>query len=120
MSGFASVKLSTDLVDQARESAHTLRRSVASQIEYWALLGQAVEHAGLTVQEAQQAISGFEARRAAGDPSDPAVTSRLGVDPFTDPLLRRFVVAEADGSLARRVREVIADNRGRALAAKSQ
>lgn len=114
MSGFASVKLSTDLVDQARESAQTLRRSVASQIEYWAMLGQAVEHAGLTVQEAQQAIAGFEATRLPSAAATPA-------DPFADDaVLHGFMAAEADGSLATRVRRVIAGNRARAAALKAQ
>lgn len=112
MSNFASVKLPSTLVDQARESAQTLRRSVASQIEYWAMLGQVVEHSGLTVQEAQQAIAGFEAARL--PPATPA-------DPFAnDPVLRGFMAAEADGSLATRVRHVIADNRARAAALKAQ
>lgn len=110
MSGFASVKLSADLVDQARESAQTLRRSVASQIEYWATLGQVVEHSGLTVQEAQQAIAGYEAAR-----------QQTVADPFNDdPVLRSFMAAEADGSLAKRVRRVIADNRAKATALKAQ
>lgn len=110
MSNFASVKLSNELVDQARASAQTLRRSVASQIEYWALLGQAVEHAGLTVQEAQQAIAGFEERRAA-----PVA------DPFgSDPVLAGFMAAEADGSLATKVRRVIADNRAKAAVHRAQ
>ena len=110
MSNFASVKLPSALVDQARESAQTLRRSVASQIEYWAMLGQVVEHSGLTVQEAQQAIAGFEATR-----------QHTVADPFNDdPVLRGFMAAEADGSLATRVRHVIADNRARAAALKAQ
>ena len=99
MSTFASVKLSSTLVDQARESAQTLRRSVASQIEYWAMLGQVVEHSGLTVQEAQQAIAGYEAATRQGPSIDD-----------TDPLLARFMAAENNGSLAKRVRQVIADN----------
>ncbi len=57
---FASVKLSGVLVDEARLAAQPMRRSVASQIEYWATLGRVVEHAGLTVQEAQSAIAAYE------------------------------------------------------------
>lgn len=103
MSNFASVKLPSTLVDQARESAQTLRRSVASQIEYWAMLGQVVEHSGLTVQEAQQAIAGYEA----------AARQSHSIDD-TDPLLTRFMAAESNGSLAKRVRQVIADNHSKA------
>lgn len=113
MSSFASVKLSSELVNQARESAQTLRRSVASQIEYWATLGQVVEHAGLTVQEAQQAIAGYEAARG------PSATTPA--DPFADdPVLGRFMAAEADDSLANRVRQVIASNHAKATALKVQ
>ncbi|MEN9329479.1 MAG: hypothetical protein RLZZ484_667, partial [Pseudomonadota bacterium] len=51
--GFASVKLPTALVNQARDAAQPMRRSVAGQVEYWATLGRIVEHSGLTAQEAQ-------------------------------------------------------------------
>ena len=59
--GFASVKLPTALVNQAREAAQPMRRSVAGQVEYWATLGRIVEHSGLTAQEAQTAIATYEA-----------------------------------------------------------
>ena len=60
-SAFASVKLPTALVAQAREAAQPMRRSVAGQVEYWATLGRIVEHSGLTAQEAQTAIANYEA-----------------------------------------------------------
>ena len=53
---FISVKLSAGLVNQARDAAQTMRRSVASQIEYWATLGKALEHAGLTTNDSQALI----------------------------------------------------------------
>ena len=59
--GFSSVKLPAALVQQAREAAQPLRRSVAGQVEYWATLGRVVEHTGLTVQEARTAIEAYEA-----------------------------------------------------------
>jgi hypothetical protein len=104
--GFASVKLPTALVDQAREAAQPLRRSVAGQVEYWATLGRIVEHSGLTAQEAQTAIANYEAaaQRARSQPA----TSQA------DALLARFMSAEDDGSLAQRVREVVASNRRKA------
>jgi hypothetical protein len=34
-----------------------MRRSVASQIEYWATLGKALEHAGLTTGDSQALIA---------------------------------------------------------------
>ena len=99
-SNFASVKLPTSLVQQARESAQPLRRSAAGQIEYWATLGRVVEHSGLTVQEAQTAIEGYEA--AARE----AQKTRIVAD-----LSSRLLAAEASGSLAQRVREVVEENR---------
>ena len=94
--GFASVKLPAALVQQAREAAQPLRRSVAGQIEYWATLGRVVEHTGLTVQEAQTAIEGYEAAARQA----------------------RFAAAEASGSLAARVRDVVLDNHAKAAALK--
>ena len=106
--GFASVKLPTTLVNQARDAAQPMRRSVAGQVEYWATLGRIVEHSGLTAQEAQTAIAGYEAaarrtRTTASEPVDQA-----------DALLTQFMNAENNGSLAQRVREVISANRSKA------
>jgi hypothetical protein len=56
MSGFASVKLSAEFVDQARVEAKQLQRSVAGQIEHWARLGRAAESA-LSYQKVRQALS---------------------------------------------------------------
>ncbi|MBS0506229.1 MAG: hypothetical protein JSR53_02480 [Proteobacteria bacterium] len=100
---FASVKLPSPLVEQARQAAQPMRRSVASQIEYWATLGQVVEHTGLSVQEARAAIEQYEARhaQAAAPASMDALTSRL-------------LAAQAGGSLAERVRQVVQENQARA------
>lgn len=105
---FASVKLPTALVDQAREAAQPMRRSVAGQVEYWATLGRIVEHSGLTAQEAQTAIANYEAsarRASSGAPE---------FNPQADALLAQFMAVEANGSLAQRVREVVAHNRSKA------
>lgn len=106
--GFASVKLPAALVNQAREAAQPMRRSVAGQVEYWATLGRIVEHSGLTAQEAQTAIATYEtaARRSRLSASEP--TSQA------DALLAHFMAVENDGSLAQRVREVVASNRSKA------
>ncbi len=103
ISNFASVKLPAELVSQAKKAAQPLRRSAAGQIEYWATLGRVVEHSGLTVQEAQTAIEGYEAaaRKAQQAHTVADLTSRL-------------LAAEASGSLAQRVREVVEDNRRQA------
>lgn len=91
-------------MQQAREAAQPLRRSVAGQIEYWAILGRVVEHTGLTVQEAQTAIEGYEAAARKARPSvKPAISQG-------DELVARFMAVEADGSLAQRVRDVVAVN----------
>lgn len=106
--GFASVKLPAALVSQAREAAQPMRRSVAGQVEYWATLGRIVERSGLTAQEAQTAIANFDAaaRRARAVHSEPASQA--------DALLAQFMTVENDGSLAQRVREVVASNRSKA------
>jgi hypothetical protein len=44
--GFSSVKLPAALVQQAREAAQPLRRSVAGQVEYWATLGRIADAFG--------------------------------------------------------------------------
>ena len=106
--GFASVKLPAALVQQAREAAQPLRRSVAGQIEYWATLGRVVEHTGLTVQEAQTAIEGYElaARKARA--------GGIASNAQADGLIASFMAVETNGQLAQRVRDVIADNRSKA------
>ena len=101
---FASVKLPSSLVEQARQAAQPMRRSVASQIEYWATLGQIVEHTGLSVQEARAAIEQFEVtlqgRQAVAPPSIEALSARL-------------LAAQTSGTLAKRVREVVQENQAR-------
>lgn len=108
---FASVKLPSSLVAQAREAAQPMRRSVAGQVEYWATLGRVVEHSGLTAQEAQTAIANYEAAARRARPANTQAPSQA------DALLAQFMTAEADGSLAQRVREVVTVNRGKAKGA---
>jgi hypothetical protein len=105
---FSSVKLPADLVQQAKQAAQPLRRSVAGQIEYWATLGRVVEHSGLTVQEARTAIEGYEAA------SRQTFLANKANEAQADVLIERFLAVDADGSLAQRVRDVVADNRSRA------
>lgn len=112
VTGFASVKLPTALVDQAREAAQPLRRSVAGQVEYWATLGQIVEHSGLTAQEAQTAIARYEAAVKRARPK-PEVAAKQATKQ-ADALLAQFMAAEDDTSLAQRVREVVASKRRKA------
>jgi uncharacterized protein YdaU (DUF1376 family) len=73
-------------------------------------LGRIVEHSGLTAQEAQTAIANYEAaaRRVSNEPGNQA-----------DALLAQFMAVENNGSLAQRVREVVASNRKKAGAAST-
>ena len=103
-SPFASVKLPSSLVQQAREAAQPQRRSVAGQIEYWATLGRIADETGLTVQEAREAIAQYDARQ------------RPGADESLDAIEARFVVAESSGRLAQAVRDTVQSNRLRAAA----
>jgi len=109
--GFASVRLPVALVQHAREAAQPLRRSVAGQVEYWATLGHIVEHSGLTTQEAQTAIQGYEAA---------ARSAQVGrQDAQAQAMIAQFLTTENDGSLAQRVREVVADNRSKVVSKTS-
>ncbi|WP_027995054.1 TA system antitoxin ParD family protein [Simplicispira psychrophila] len=101
---FASVKLPSTLVEQARQAAQPMRRSVASQIEYWATLGQIVEHTGLSVQEARAAIEQYEAA-----PPHQPITAPASIDALS----ARLLAAQTNGSLAQRVREVVRENQER-------
>jgi hypothetical protein len=104
-SPFASVKLPTSLVQQAREAAQPQRRSVAGQIEYWATLGRIADETGLTVQEAREAIALYDARLR------PEVA-----DTSLDAIEARFVAAETSGRLAQAVRGTVLANRDRVSA----
>jgi hypothetical protein len=105
--GFSSVKLPAALVQQARETAQPLRRSVAGQVEYWATLGRIVEHSGLTAQEAREAIEGYE-----------AVARQARLAGTLDGIEASFAAADESGHLADRVREVVLGNRAKAMALK--
>ncbi len=109
---FASVKLPSDLVDQARQAAQPMRRSVAGQIEYWATLGRIVEASGLTAQDALEAIAQHDAQRGIPQeklPAEPVADEAL------DALEARFVAAEASGRLVQAVRATVEANRQRAV-----
>ena len=111
--GFASVKLPAALVQQAREASRSLRRSVAGQIEYWATLGRIVEHTGLTVQEAQAAIEGYEAAARQTREKAHAIESGDSADSLAA-LRQRVLAASTDGSLQAHIKKIVEDNRQRA------
>ncbi len=94
---FNSVKLPNALVMEARQTAIAMRRSTAGQIEYWAMLGKAVEDGGLTAREASVALM----------PKKEASST----DALLDSIEARFAKADASGSLAQRMREIVSGNR---------
>jgi ParD-like antitoxin of type II bacterial toxin-antitoxin system len=93
---FNSVKLPSALVMEARQTAIAMRRSTAGQIEYWAMLGKAVEDGGLTAREAAQAL---------GQKAEVSQAQALLAD---------FVQFDASGQLAQHVRQAIASNAAQA------
>jgi hypothetical protein len=106
---FVSVKLPATLVNQAREAAQTMRRSVASQIEYWATLGKALEHAGLTTNDSQALIERQE--RAAYRVTPPAPQP---LSPELEDLHGHVLALAKSGALAARTQEAVAGNKAKA------
>jgi hypothetical protein len=98
--GFNSVKLPSALVIEARQTAIAMRRSTAGQIEYWAMLGKAVEDGGLTAREASVALM----------PKKEATPTNV----LLDGIEAHFARADASGSLALRMREIVMSNRQQA------
>jgi ParD-like antitoxin of type II bacterial toxin-antitoxin system len=119
---FASVKLPEALVQEARDAAQPLRRSAAGQIEYWVTLGRVVEHSGLSVQEAREAIERYEASvreaRKASEARMKAETApvddALAPPSQLDALKQRIMAVSTDGTLQAQIRSIVADNRQKA------
>lgn len=110
-SPFASVKLPTALVDKARDAAQPMRRSVASQIEYWATLGRALEQSGLSVQDSQALIAREEGGRyTVARPAQPALSAEL------DDLHGHVLALAQSGALSERAKAAVAENRAQAPA----
>lgn len=101
---FVSVKLPGAFVQQARQAAQTMRRSVASQIEYWATLGKALEHAGLTTGDSQALIARQE--RAGYSVGEPAPLT-----PELDALHGHVLALAKSGALNERTRAVVTANK---------
>ena len=116
-SNFASVKLPTELVQQAKQAAQPLRRSTAGQIEYWATLGRVVEHSGLTVQEARDAIERYEvaAKEARAARTQAGAAAADEAPDSLDTIKRRMLAANADGSLQAHITHIVAENRQQAV-----
>jgi hypothetical protein len=107
-SSFASVKLPLALVNQAREASQTMRRSVASQIEYWATLGRALEGAGLTTHDSQALIARQE--RSVVHVSTPA-PQPLSME--LEDLQAHVLALAKSGALTARVQEAVAESKSR-------
>lgn len=105
---YVSVKLPAGLVNQAREAAQTMRRSVASQVEYWATLGMALEHAGLSTSDSRALIARQE-RAAYGAPRE-----GMAVSPELDDLQAHVLALSKSGALSARAQDAVAGNKTRA------
>jgi hypothetical protein len=106
---FASVKLPAALVDKARDAAQPMRRSVASQIEYWATLGRALEQAGLSIQDSQALIAREEgARYVVSGQAQPPLSPEL------DALHGHVLALAQSGALAERAKAAVGENRAKA------
>lgn len=113
-SSYASVKLSSAFIDEVRQEASVVHRSVGAQVEYWAKLGRAVENApGFGIDRVRQALDGrLKLENLSAEEQD-AVLDQVG-DHFDNPpaelkahyaeLGRRegAVGADAQGRLVRR------------------
>lgn len=109
---FASVKLPAALVEQAREAAQTMRRSTASQIEYWATLGRALERAGLTASDSHALIAREESAgyEVAGKARAATLSTEL------EALHGHVLALSQSGALAARARTAVTANRAKAAA----
>lgn len=111
---YVSVKLPAGLVDQARDAAQTMRRSVASQIEYWATLGMALEHAGLSTSDSRALIARQE-RAAYGSPG-----TGLPVSPELDDLQAHVLALSKSGALSARAQDAVATGKSRSARGKGR
>lgn len=76
---FSTVKLSSLLVDEARQEAELLHRSIAGQIEHWVRLGRAVENAeGFSIARVRQALAGELKLETLADDEQDAFFAGLG------------------------------------------
>jgi hypothetical protein len=107
---FASVRLPAALVDKARDAAQPMRRSVASQIEYWATLGRALERAGLSAQDSQALI----AREEAASDAVAASVQPSALSAELEGLHGHVLALAQSGALAERAKTAVAENRAKA------
>jgi hypothetical protein len=119
-SNFASVKLPAHMVAHAKAAAAPMRRSVASQIEYWATLGLALEHNGLTTQEARNAIESYEADLNKAKTHPIALDDAAQRKATVAKLKAQMLEAHYSGSLNTNLQRVVEDNRHNGLRLAAQ
>lgn len=110
---FSSVKLPAALVDEARHAAQPMRRSVASQIEYWATLGRALERTGITTGESHALIAN-EDRATYGS----AARTAQGLSAELADLQAHVLGLAKSGALVSRASDVVEQNRAKASTGK--
>jgi len=110
---FVSVKLPSSLVNQAKDAAHTMRRSVASQIEFWATLGRALEQAGLTATDSHALIARQERATYGRPPLSP-------LSPEVDDLHEHVIALAKSGALAERMQVAVESNKAKAARSKTR
>lgn len=88
-----------------------MRRSVAGQIEYWATLGRALEHAGLSTQDSKALIS----REDVALHAIPAPMRAMKPSTELDDLHAHVLALSQSGALAERAKAAVAENRAKAV-----
>jgi len=84
-SSSASVKLSSAFVNEVRQEASVVHRSVGAQVEYWAKLGRAIETApGFGIDRVRKALDGHAQLETLSAEEQDAVFDQLG-DLFDNP-----------------------------------
>lgn len=81
------IRVSSELFEAAKREASVMKRSVAGQLEYWAKLGEAVEAAGLGVEEIRELF--YRGRVASQDPFARLVAGEGRVREVPDSVLLR-------------------------------
>lgn len=75
---FASVKLTSAFVEDARREAELVNRSLGGQIEHWARLGRALESApGMPVSRVREVLAGKVTLRTLSRDEQDAVLDQL-------------------------------------------
>ncbi|WP_334164228.1 TA system antitoxin ParD family protein [Phenylobacterium sp.] len=78
----ASVKLSTDFLEEARREAEAFNRSLGAQVEHWARIGRRFENApGVGIDRVRAALEGRLRLEDLSEAEQDAVMGRMG-DPW--------------------------------------